>query len=559
MKRSLKNYLLMKWILFSLILLSFIPLSQSQNDYRTLDEIKNYLMDLVDSNSEFASMEKLALSPGGHEVWLLKLGRGDEELSPGILLLAGADGSHPAGTHLLLGLSQRIAEQFQEKTGKDQYFYLVPVLNPDAYKQYHADLQYERLVNARETDIDRDGRISEDGYDDLDGNGMITLVRIEDPTGNFIPHEEDNRVMIPLEDRSKASTIYRLITEGVDNDKDGRFNEDGPGGINLNMNFAFNYPAFQPGAGEHAVSEEENRLLAEFLFKRWNIHTVFSFTRENNLTHPLVFDQNKVSSRIITGPFEGDAKIGQQVSQLYKRFLDGDSAPKMDQGPGSFSAWAYFHYGRFSFVSPGWWPGTVKIEDESGDEGSKGPGRNSNNSENYDLQFIQWADANGVDDFFVSWTEFDHPDFPGRKVEVGGFKPFVRHNPPPSFLDPVIDSHWVFLQAYQQKLPALEFQDVRVEQLESRIWRIRGRVVNVGDLPTSTELGDRTRWVRDIRNRILLSEGQKLLFGSERDFYKSLKPGEYFEFSWLVSGRGEVTLEVAHPMSFDDTIKIDLR
>lgn len=550
----------MKWIFFSLLFLGFLPLCSSQSDYRTLGEIETFLSDIVNSNGEFASMEKLALSPGGNEVWLLKMGRGEEDLSPGIFLMAGVDGTHPAGTHLLLGLAERVAGQMSEESGKDHYYYFVPVLNPDAYEQYHADLQYERLVNARETDIDRDGRISEDGYDDLDGNGMITLVRIEDPTGNFVPHEEDDRVMIPLKDRSKATSIYRIISEGIDNDKDGQFNEDGPGGVNLNMNFAFNYPAFQAGAGEHAVSEEENRLLAEFLFSRWNIHTVFSFTRENNLVHPVAFDRNKVSTRIITGPFEGDADVSAQISSLYKEFVDGDSAPRMDQGPGSFSSWAYFHYGRFSYVSPGWWPGSAVVEDENSDENenTKSGGRQGN-SDNYDLRYIQWAEANEVEDFFVPWAEIDHPDFPGRKAEVGGFKPFVRHNPPLNFLDPVIDSHWVFLNAYQEELPVLEFQDVRVEQLENRVWRIRGRVVNTGGLPTSTELGDRTRWVRDIRNRILLSDGQELLHGSEREFHKSLKPGEYFEFSWLVSGRGEVSLEAAHPMSFDDELKIDLR
>jgi hypothetical protein len=51
-------------------------------------------------------------------------------------------------------------------------------------------------MNARElvsTDDDRDGKINEDGFDDLDGNGEITWMRIESPIGEYRTHPDDRR------------------------------------------------------------------------------------------------------------------------------------------------------------------------------------------------------------------------------------------------------------------------------------------------------------------------------------------------------------------------------
>nr|MBS0038324.1 hypothetical protein [Saprospiraceae bacterium] len=550
-----------------------ISLSIGQSDYPTLDEIRDQLETLRADHSDYFDFSSIATSPGGNEVWLAKMGSGDEDLTPGLMFVSGVDGRHPAGTQMTLHLAKKLLAEKDEFLNRF-YFYFVPVLSPDAYEQYHGDLIYERLGNAKETDIDRDGRISEDSYDDLDGNGLISQIRITDPTGKYTAHSSDDRVLFSIEKRPVEEVIYRVISEGIDNDKDGLFNEDGPGGVNLNNNFSFNYPAFQPGAGEHAVSEEGNRNLAEFLFERWNIYAVFTFGLENNLSHPVSFDRAKVSQRVITGPLEKDAKVASQIGKLYEDKVGWEDAVKLEQGPGSFSSWAYFHYCRYSFVSPAWWaPVTIEKEEEvEGDDNSVEESENGVEEEgdrskitakdlreNYDLRYIHWAESEGITDYFIPWTSIEHPDFPGREAEVGGFKPFVRNNPPLTYLEEVADGYLDFIKSFGKKMPVLEFGDVKVEEIDHRVFRVSGRVINSGQLPTGTELGDRSRWVRDIRHRVLLNSDQELLTGHYRDFHKSLQPGEYFEFSWLISGRGEVTLDAASPMTGVATEVIELR
>jgi len=45
--------------------------------------------------------------------------------------------------------------------------------------------------------------------------------------------------------------------------------------------------------------------------------------------------------------------------------------------------------------------------------------------------------------------------FPDRKVEVGGFVPFLRLNPPADQLDPLAEKHLKFLQLVAERLSRL--------------------------------------------------------------------------------------------------------
>ena len=72
-------------------------------------------------------------------------------------------------------------------------------------KQFFTDMKYERVVNNRSTDSDRDFVNDEDPYEDLDKDGYVTAIRIKDPSGKFIESTDDKRVMT-LADLSKGET-----------------------------------------------------------------------------------------------------------------------------------------------------------------------------------------------------------------------------------------------------------------------------------------------------------------------------------------------------------------
>lgn len=144
-------------------------------------------------------------------------------------------------------------------------FYIFPQLASDAAGQYFAELRYERQLNSRSADNDRDGYTDEDPYEDLNGDGLITMMCVSDPTGGWLLHPADERVLVRAKGEEGQVGRYRLLREGTDNDRDGSFNEDGPGGINFNRNLTFNYQPFQAQSVEYAVSEPETGGVLDFL------------------------------------------------------------------------------------------------------------------------------------------------------------------------------------------------------------------------------------------------------------------------------------------------------
>lgn len=109
-------------------------------------------------------------------------------------------------------------------------FYLRPVNNPDGHNLYIHTAQSNRST-VRPTDNDNDGLLDEDSPDDINGDGIILSMRWkDDEKGNMIidPEDPGGRIMKRV---SPGEGDYRLEPEGIDNDGDGRINEDGIGGL----------------------------------------------------------------------------------------------------------------------------------------------------------------------------------------------------------------------------------------------------------------------------------------------------------------------------------------
>ncbi len=210
--------------------------------------------------------------------------------------------------------------------------------------------------NAVSTDDDRDGKINEDAFDDLDNNGKITYLRVESPIGQYKPHPDDARVLIKADAAKVRKGQYLLYSEGIDNDKDDRFNEDGEGGIWFNKNLTHNYPPFIPGSGEYAVSELETRALLDHQWMSSSImFAVVSFGSNNNLSTPVAFNAAAASQKIVNSWLEADAKSQcPPYPDLYNRTVSFKDAPKTNASGGDFLSWAYYHYAWYSFSTPGW-------------------------------------------------------------------------------------------------------------------------------------------------------------------------------------------------------------
>jgi hypothetical protein len=529
-------------------------LLQAQTDYSNYSQQTNRLFKLSKDHPQLAKLKSITKTVGGKDIWMLTVGAGDTESKPAIAIAGGIEGNHLLGMELAIGFAEKLLKESNTDSIKTLLgkttFYVFPNMSPDAMEQYFGALKYERQGNAVQTDDDRDGKLNEDGYDDLDGNGKITTMRIESPIGEYKTHPDDPRVLIKADITKGEKGKYLLLSEGIDNDKDGSFNEDGEGGVAFNKNLSFKHPAFTPGSGEFAVSENESRAMLDNLYQLFNVYAVVSFSGNNNLSSPFTFNAANTTTRVVTGWLEPDVKVNTMVSELYNKTTKMKDAPKTSPGGGDFLSWAYYHYGRYSFSTPGWFvpkfvPDTAKKE-------------KAIIADDPTVNYLRWATQQGITDSYTEWKKIQHPDFPGQTVEAGGLAPFVLINPPYKLVDSIAKNHTDFIVRLAGYQPELDIVNTKTEKLGTGLTRITASVINKGALPSHSKLGERSYWVKRINVKLNTAGNQSVISGKKIQLLNSLEGLGSKELTWLIKGSGKIILEAGSPTTGTKKIEISL-
>ena len=496
--------------------------------------------------SDLVAVRSLGKSVGGREVWLLTIGTGETDKKPAIAVIGNVHGPHLAGAELAMGLAQRLArygetDEVTKKVLAEVTFYVIPRPSPDACNKCFAQPFREREGNDRPTDDDRDFQVGEDPPDDLNGDGWITMMRIEDPAGDWLPHPADPRVQIQADRKKNERGQYRLLVEGKDDDHDEQWNEDGGDGVAFNRNLTHRYEPFAKGTGPHAVSEPEHRVIVDFLHDRSNIAAVFCFSPEDNLFHPWKANRDTENARVKTNILSADQPQLEFLAGEYKKLDGGSGAPPLPSAPGCFAEWAYFHYGRWPLAARGWW--VPKVDPPKPAEGeAKKPSDDKRGAD--ELNHLRWLDREKIDGF-VAWKPIEHPDFPGKKVEVGGPKPFYSLNPPVKELDDLTEKHVKYITALPQWLPRLAIVDAKAESLGGGVVRVSATVVNQGYLPTMPEMGRVNDEAYPTWIELALPAKTALLQGHARTRLPRLEgAGGKTEHKWLVRFSDEMPVKI---------------
>jgi murein tripeptide amidase MpaA len=347
--------------------------------------------------------------------------------------------------------------------------YVRPKFNPDG-----ADIALLTPQGLRSTprpyDEDFDGLLDEDPPDDLNGDGVITDMRVPNPNGRWMVSDADPRLMVRRTDRDLAGAFYDVLSEGKDDDGDGRFNEDGVGGIDMNRNFPreWGLEFEQEGAGPYPLSEPETRATIEFLHSHRNVtgifhgHTSGGFLYRLPSTGPWdafnLFDQSLILE--LAEPYR--TTTGQPVVPSY-------SNPRIHRH-GTLISWGYWDYGVVGFV-PEFWGGDGR--DYDGD-GSITP-----------AEQLRWNDEELQGRGFVAWTPFEHPQL-GR-VEIGGWRTrFTRQNPPPHLLQQEIARYVPWMLWLAEVSPRVVIRDVALSSAGARdVAKLVVTVENEGYLSTN--------------------------------------------------------------------------
>ena len=531
-------------------------------------------------------------SAGGLPLAAVRLGAGaDADARPAVLLLANAWGPQVVGSEVALRLVERLAAAYGKDTAVTNLLdrvtiYILPRVNPDAAEAFFRAPLAERIRNASTWDDDRDAAVDEDGPEDLNGDGVISTMRVRDPAGEWLADSAEPALMRKADAAKGEKGEYRVYLEGRDNDGDEQWQEDPPGGADISRNFPYEFPQFAEGTGAGMMSEPESRAVAQFIVDHPGIAVVYVFGPQDNLLKAwegkALPTEGTIPGTSSGGPLKAILKEDEPwFTEVAARFRKITKAAGADSGPplqGDPVSWAYFDMGRWAFGSRVWWVPGVKADSTRSDTvGAHGraplrdvhpsdthgraPARSDTDSAAADRDAIRWLRAN-VPGSVMDWTTIEDPDFPGREVQLGGVRPFARINPPAALLDSLTAQQTAFVTELAGMLPSITLRKLKTESLGSGLFRITVEVANDGYLPTTSALGARVQMPRRVRVALDLGKGRDLVSGKR---FQLLAPipgsGNDIELTWVVRGAAgdRMTITAESPAAGHATMTVTLR
>jgi hypothetical protein len=160
----------------------------------------------------------------------------------------------------------------------------------------------------------------------------------------------------------------------------------------------------------------------------------------------------------------------------------------------------------------------------------------------------------------MTFPPFDHPTL--GKVEIGGWRPGVRLNPPIDQVAAISEAHAAFLQTLAGKLARLAINEVKVVPSGGGLYSVSAVVENTGFLPTALTQGVRTQKAPPVLVRLNLGNA-KLLTGRPFHQIDTLAgSGGRQTFRWLVQAPDSVksiTLEASCPRAGRAVRTVELR
>jgi hypothetical protein len=443
-------------------------------------------------------------------------------------------------------------------------FYLFPMVNPDGRAHWfrNANTASTSRSGVQPTDNDRDGLFDEDGPDDLDGDGHIVRMRKYVPgDGNYRLDPDDPRVMIrvPRNDRGIRGDWNLLGSEGIDNDGDGRINEDGIGGYDMNRAWPSSWqPDFaQYGAGPYPLYWPETRCMARFLVEHPNVAAVQSFHNSGGmiLRGPGVESYGSYP-RADLRVYDALGADGEKMLPFYRYMIIWKDLYSVFGGS---VTWAYEALGIISFSNELW-----TSDRNSPDERL---GRSSEDRHFFDDTLLMGAG-------FVDWHPYDHPLY--GEVELGGFKKDVGRVPPTFLIEEMLHRNALFCIRHAVAMPEVGIDDPELTALGDGLTAVDVVFRNTAVMPTRTQMAaDKEIGRPDVLS--FTGEGLTVLAGGIRtDRYRPERislaeheparllrergiPGHgEVRVRWLVQGSGTATIAFTGEKAADVAVEVTI-
>ncbi|MFO0889187.1 MAG: M14 family metallopeptidase [Isosphaeraceae bacterium] len=459
-------------------------------------ELTALLKKLVAAYPDLLSLQSLGKSTEGRDLWCVTINNpatGDDRSKPAMYVDGNIHGNEIQGAEVALYLIWYLAEnrgrnEVLRKLTDERAFYVVPTINPDgrAYWFNAPNTTHSSRSGKSPLDDDQDGVADEDGLDDLNGDGQITQMRRRDPDGPFKVSPEDPRLLVRIRPGEEVhGERYELLgMEGIDNDGDGRINEDPPGGYDMNRNWPADWQPdeLQGGAGNYPLCWPETRAVARFLRDHPNVAGVQAFHNAAGMIlrgpgHASRQGEYPAEDEQVAGEI---GRVGARMLPFYRSLVIHRDLYNVH---GGFIGWAYEHLGIFSFTNELWNNDQLLGRAEPPAAG-QALARAVGATDQAEQLFASDRLLFGAQ--FVPWTRFKHPLH--GDVELGGFVKQSQRVPPSFMIEELCHRNAAFAIYHAEQMPRLEWDRVDVQKLggppDSATSVVTASVRNTRSIPT---------------------------------------------------------------------------
>ena len=528
--------------------------------YYDYDDVVKALEVLHAAYPDLTRLESVGESEEGRKIYVLVINNsetGAEMDKPGVWVDGNIHGNEIQAGEVCLYYANMLLTKYGEnekitKAVDRNAHYILPVVNVDGRYHFFNDANTpssSRSIRVPKDD-DNDGLFDEDAPDDLDGDGNICQMRIKDPEGNYKPDPEDPRIMVRVEPGEKGE--YTILgSEGIDNDGDGRFNEDAEGYLDPNRNWGYNWmPTYvQSGAGNFPFSGLGMKAINDYVAKHPNIIINFAFHNSGGMWLRVPAEKSTQIPQSDVAAYDVIGKEAIKITPGYVYMPSYDLYPTYGDTDGQF----FFVFGSYSLVGELFIrtqetytdkPTAPSQEDES-------PGRDRAEINREQLKF---NDNVALGELYKEWKPYNHPVY--GEIEIGGWVKMSSRLPHPFMLPELVHRNAAVVLLAASETPEVEMEVFETKDLGNNLKRVRVRLTNKKGLSTMTAQAVKDK-LYDI-DHLKLTGAKVIAGGKINDYrldqvtYKEKKPEIQFfalpgnstaEYEFIVEGKGKINLE----------------
>lgn len=457
--------------------------------YYKYDEVKSNLEYFANTYPDLVKLEVNLVTEEGrnqYAVTLTNTKNGSADSKPALYI----DGNIHAGEVTSTMCAMHTIDYLVTNYGKDdevtklmdeKTFYVIPRVTPDGAEKYLTTPYY--LRSAPRPYLEEKGGIQKE---DLDGDGVIRMMRIKTPYGAWKIDPATECSMTLREPSDVDGDFYDIYPEGVfeacDGDENLKTKKD-VWGLDFNRNFPLGWfpDSRQPGAGKYPLSNPENKALVDFALAHNNIGgAAIGHTSGGMLLYPPGTRAEKSAPKLDMTCMKAIAKMGEEeLGYVAMNIFDSFMSDQEHYDSGAFDDWFYQSQGVPAYTMEFW------------DVASKAgvPHIWNGKPEDPATMFkrfnatLAWVKENAPQ-YYSPWKEFHHPTF--GCVEIGGFEAkFTVQNPPENMLCEECEHDTKFNIRFAKSLPALKVEEVTSEKVSDGVYQISAIVGNRGYLPTN--------------------------------------------------------------------------